>query len=229
MENRTFTAQWQRDWGEWGNLAAVIAFAETIEPYQELYTYLSWARFEQGLSAARIIHNRERPSSNQYEIVRSRLITAIENLELLPPPLTESPHDKSTLRQLVAEAEMRVESYYTALSWARLDQALRTAQNVLNNPRVSLSQLNNTTDRLYNALADLVLIPPPPVRDFTALDAAIARAEGLVQSHWTSTSWARLESRLSLARTVRNNPNSQSHIDNTANNLNDAIDNLIRR
>ena len=131
------------------------------------------------------------------------------------------------LRSLVAYAQLRVQSNYTPLSFARLTGALNDAINVLEDPSSTQTAINNAYTTLSLAINSLVLVP---VTYFGPLNELILEAQSRVGANYTPLSFARLTQALNAAINVSNNSSStQAQVDNAYNTLSLAINGLILR
>jgi len=66
------------------------------------------------------------------------------------------PTPRETLRELIAEAEARIQANYTPLSWARMQSMLVMARSVYNNPTAADAQINDAINLLRTRLDELV-------------------------------------------------------------------------
>ena len=152
---------------------------------------------------------------------------------------TDNPEDdeatpKTTREKLslaIQEAEERMQTMYTSISWARLLSALRDARNVYNNLNATQLEIDDVTDNLRLAIETLEELPPEPEPvDRTELIAAIEVAEARVQAMYTPISWARLQNLLRDARNIRDNANAtQEQIDSAMEILITALNGLVSR
>jgi len=153
-------------------------------------------------------------------------------------PTNNSEDDEATpkttrekLALAIQEAEERMQSMYTSISWARLLNALRDARNVYNNLNATQLEIDDVTDSLRLAIETLEELPPEPEPvDRTELIAAIEAAEARVQAMYTPISWARLQNPLRDARNIRDNANAtQEQIELAMETLITALNGLVSR
>ena len=71
--------------------------------------------------------------------------------------------------------------------------------------------------------------PAPVVVDTSALEVAIAEANGLKESDYTAESWATYQAALTNARSVAEAKESQEAVDQATNTLNSAIKGLVKK
>ncbi|MCL2378626.1 MAG: alpha-amylase family glycosyl hydrolase [Defluviitaleaceae bacterium] len=121
-------------------------------------------------------------------------------------------------------------SDFSRLSWALLHQVYMQAVVLYNNVHATAQELEDMTDRLWDAIDALVLTapPPPPPPDKAPLIAAIEYAETFVVSDFTRLNWVLLQDALNHARSVVNNEHAtQEQVGAALNRLNTAISNRI--
>ena len=152
---------------------------------------------------------------------------------------TDNPEDdeatpkitREKLALAIQEAEERIQTTYTQISWARLLNLLRDARNVYNNLEATQLEIDDVTNNLRLAIETLEELPPEPEPiDRTELIAAIQEAEARVQATYTPISWARLQNPLRDARNIRDNANAtQEQIVSTTEILIGALNGLVSR
>jgi len=112
--------------------------------------------------------------------------------------------DYTALDAAIAAAEeiMGDESKYTAESWAVFIAAYEAAKAVRADAEATQEDVDAAAAALIDAQASLELSTG---LDYTALDAAIAAAEGIInrESRYTSTSWAAFKAAYEAAKAVR--------------------------
>lgn len=134
--------------------------------------------------------------------------------------------NKSALFAAIGTAQEKVESNYTAASWAALQTALSSAIAVNTNESATQAEVDAAVAALNAAISGLV--PTVPAADKTALGAAIITAQGKLQSDYTAASWAVLQAALSSAIAVNTNANAvQAEVDAAVEALNTAISRLV--
>ena len=75
---------------------------------------------------------------------------------------------------------------------------------------------------------DANIVKEDPVKDTSALEAAIAKAEGLTESDYTAESWAAMQTELAEAKEELAAKHSQSAVNEATSHLNAAIDALVK-
>lgn len=122
--------------------------------------------------------------------------------------------DKSALTALVSEASALVEADYTPESWAVLQEALKSAQAVLDNPDATATDVAAAVGALTQAKDALVPAGEAPSADKTDLNTAIAAAEKLQEAAYTADSWVPFAKALANAQTVSANADAtQEEVD----------------
>jgi hypothetical protein len=149
---------------------------------------------------------------------------------------TEAPADKAALNAAIARAEALAESpgesAYTASTWNVLQAALASAKAVAENPGAALTEVDAAQADLTAAIDALALAEiVPPANDKAALNAAIALAEALAErpgeSAYTASSWSVLQTALTIAKAMAQEPSViQAEVDAAKNALLAAIDAL---
>jgi len=138
--------------------------------------------------------------------------------------------DREALRDAITEVEGLNHGDFTRLSWALLHQVYMQAVSLYNNEHATAQQLEDMTDRLWDAIDALVLIAPPPLpqADKAQLIAAIEIAETFVVSEFTRLNWVLLQDALNHARLVVNNEYAtQEQVNAALNRLNATKTNRI--
>jgi hypothetical protein len=182
---------------------------------------------QSSLRTAENTFNNANATQAMIDLSTNNLLKAIDSLVNVPvAPVV----NWTLLDGAISEANIRIQSNYTALSWEMMQSSLRAAENTRNNNDVTQAMIDLATNNLWAAINALVYVPTAPVvptTDWTALDNAITEANSRTQSNYTALSWAMMQSSLRAAVTTRNNANAtQAMIDLATNNLWTAINNL---
>jgi hypothetical protein len=127
------------------------AIAEAESRVRENYTGASWTRMQTALRTAVSINNNANATPAQRAAVANNLWNALDALEPIAPSDT-----RLALREVVAEADIRMQGEYSALALGRLEAALRTARIVYNNPAATQVQIDTVTTNLRNMIDALV-------------------------------------------------------------------------
>lgn len=158
--------------------------------------------------------------------VGNESVTFTVNVNLTPLAGGGTTVNRTALNAAIADAESRAEAIYTSESWSAMQTALTEAISVRDNTNATQAQVNTAATALRTALDGLVSVSP---YDRTALNAAITDALARVQSNYTPASWTAMQTALTAATQVRNNPASnQEQIDVAEEALREALGGLVR-
>ena len=195
---------------DYNELEKYIYEAEGLDPSD--YTLASWEALEQALRAAKeVLISRDQDNvDSAAQALREALDALVEM-------------DYSKLTAAIEAANALNRELYTTDSWMALEAALKEAGKAYEY-RVQ-ADVDAATEALNDAIAELEAIP---VIDLSELEDAIARAEALDQSSFTSETWAVLTDALAAAKEARNSTD-QSVIDAATEALNDAIASLEKK
>ncbi|WP_274460232.1 ZmpA/ZmpB/ZmpC family metallo-endopeptidase [Gemella haemolysans] len=145
--------------------------------------------------------------------------------ETKPTPQPEKPEetkpeekiDKTALKAQIDRALALIPADYSAASYNALKPILAAAQNVYASDSVKQPEVDSETAKLKAAINALSV-------DKTDLNKTIADAKSKTKEHYSDTSWANLQSVLSEAEKVTNNPAAkQSEVDHINEKLKAAI------
>ena len=143
-----------------------------------------------------------------------------EETKPTPQPETPKPEekiDKTALKAQIDRALALVPADYSAASYNALKPILAAAQNVYASDSVKQPEVDSETAKLKAAIDALSV-------DKTDLNKTIADAKSKTKEHYSDTSWANLQSVLSEAEKVTNNPAAkQSEVDHINEKLKAAI------
>ena len=119
----------------------------------------------------------------------------------------------AALQAKVTEAEGLNEADYTAESWSNLQTELQESKDLLAKEKPLESEVKEQTTHLTDAINNLVKAQQPVIVDTSALDAAIAEADGLKEADYTADSWAAYQAALANARSIAEAKESQEAVD----------------
>ena len=143
-----------------------------------------------------------------------------EETKPTPQPETPKPEekvDKTALKAQIDRALALVPADYSAASYDALKPILAAAQNVYASDSVKQPEVDSETAKLKAAIDALSV-------DKTDLNKTIADAKSKTKEHYSDASWANLQSVLSEAEKVTNNPAAkQSEVDHINEKLKAAI------
>lgn len=173
---------------EWDKADLKKLISESDSLAEKDYTPESWKEFSDVLANAKAVEKNKSASKDEIAGAREKLETA--KAALRP--------NKIGLKELIEKAESLNKNKYTAESWARVAEALKAAQEVMDNPDATKEQV----DTAYTALdkAQKQLIP----RQVTVedLNMLTAECESLNAEGYTSDTWERFSNALSKAKEV---------------------------
>ena len=137
-----------------------------------------------------------------------------------PKPAETKPEekiDKTGLKAQIDRALALIPADYSAASYNALKPILEAAKNVYASDSVKQPEVDNETAKLKAAIDALSV-------DKTDLNKTIADAKSKTKEHYSDVSWANLQSVLSEAEKVTNNPAAkQSEVDHIYEKLKAAI------
>lgn len=147
--------------------------------------------------------------------------------------------DKNALRALLAKtreamahkSEYAMETEEDIRNWKYIDVYLPMAEQTLANDKASQDDVDKVCNNLREGLSKLRKKGESRF-DQSKLEEAIERAEGLKANDYTDASWKEVEKALKEAKTILQKPDgekNQDMVDNTAMDLNEALDGLKRR
>ena len=129
------------------------------------------------------------------------------------------PVSKTAIDAKIAEVQGTVQGNFTNTDWAAFEESLRVANLVSGEHGANQEDVDSALGNLNNAVVHLV--------DKTALIAAIATCNTLVQANYSPASWSNLTGFHSAAIAVNANADAtQAEIDTAAANLTTAINAL---
>lgn len=182
------------------------------------YTEESWAAFQSAYANAKAaLEAKDSVTAvNEAQAALDQAIAA----------LVQKAADKTALDNTVRDAENTdkyKESDYTKDSWKALQDALKTAKEVMEKDSPLQSEVDAANDALAKAVEGL------EVPNTASIDKAIKDAEGLKESDYTADSWKALQTALQNAKTALEEKKSQAVLDDAANKLNETIRGLKKK
>jgi hypothetical protein len=148
------------------------------------------------------------------------------------PEPTDPAVDKTALNAAIGHAESLNEADCTPDSWAMLQAALEAARLTAANEAAAQGEVDAVGEALLAAINALVPAGDVTPADKTALNAAIARAEALIESPgesaYTASSWSVMAAALNAAKVVAENPEAaQTETNDAAAALTAAVNALV--
>ena len=187
------------------------AIALANEKDESQYTPNSWVAFAEALANAKKYNS----DSEQEEVnlAAAALNEAMGKLVLRA--------DFTALEKALATASSKVEANYTDATWA--DLVMMREEALALDANASQEQVNKAAALLNKAIENLTV-----KADLTALNEAIALAEGKNQDEYTIATWEELESALAVARALNENSPAEQ-VGNATVALNEAISKLVKK
>jgi hypothetical protein len=185
------------------------------------YTPDSWqdSNIEQAIKDAQSVLDNPNSTEDELEKAISDLFDAMESLV--------EKVNKSRLSEILANAKNLIESEHTPNSWrdSNIEQAIKDAELLLEDPNASEEAVNNAIQNLETALATVV-----KRANKSGLENSIISANNKVAEQYTPNSWDAVEAALGQANIVRNDNNaSQEQVNLAKEALDTALENLIKR
>ena len=209
-------------------LQSVIAEAE--EKVEADYTAETWKTFADALAEAQRINADKNAEQTEVDNATKVLQEAMNNLKEKEPEFVEA--DKTELQSVIAEAEKKMESDYTAETWKTFADALSEAQRVNEDKNAEQTEVDNATKVLQEAMNNLKEKEPEFVEaDKTELQLVIAaEAEKKVEADYTVETWKTFAEAFAEAQRVNADKNaSQEDVNSAMKNLQSAMEELQKK
>ncbi|WP_421616812.1 S-layer homology domain-containing protein [Brevibacillus sp. TJ4] len=177
------------------------------------YTAESWQALQTALNTANQVL--DDPAATQAEV--NAALSDLQNARARLTPVTTGPTepapvDKTALQAKVTdiEEENLESSDYTPQSWKNLQEALKKAEEVLNDPEATQSEVDTALAALEKAYKGLDKIGSDKEVDQSKLEEEIADIldKDLDESEYTRASWRKLEDALEKAQAVLKDRNA---------------------
>ncbi|MBS3681472.1 FIVAR domain-containing protein [Ornithinibacillus massiliensis] len=174
------------------------------------YSTDSWATYQEALEKAEAVLADPNATQTEVDAALKTLEEAYLNLSV----------DKSKLQATVEEADSLVDSHYSTDSWTAYQEALEKAEAVLADPNATQTEVDTALKTLEEAYLNLSV-------DKSKLQAKVEGADSLVESHYSTDSWATYQEALEKAEVVLTDPNAtQTEVDAALKTLEEAYLNL---
>ncbi|MDO4276320.1 MAG: FIVAR domain-containing protein [Eubacteriales bacterium] len=184
------------------------------------YTTSSWNRFSQALEAAELVLYDNTSLQKEINQALQDLQSAVKGLTYIyyPPSV-----DKSSLRKLYDTCSAYKETEYTTSSWNGLQEALKSAKNVLETSS-SQTAVDQAEKVLKDAIASLV-----KTADKNALKAAYEKYRSYKKDDYTLTTWTKFEKALSAAEAGINDKDlTKDKVSELLDDLEKAVSELLK-
>lgn len=201
-------------------LESAIKAAESVS--EALYTPQSWAKFTQAIADAKAVFDAADATQEQVNAA----VTALDDAQ----KALVKQADKTTLANVIAEAEALDEADYTEATWATLADALEAATALAADENADQSAVDNAAAAVREAIDALETKTPTGTTDKSALSQEIAKATSITRELYTDASLARLDTALADAEQVMADDDaSQPEIDAAYSNLAAAYNALEKK
>lgn len=182
------------------------------------YTQASYQALAAALEAAERIAADELSAQAAIDQAETDLRDAVERL--VPKA------DFTALNNLIEEANSKIETDYTQISYQEMRKALEAAKKTAADESAAQSAVDEAAAGLKKAMDELVLVPKT---DFTKLNAVIDQAKRLIKADYTEASYQAVANALKNAeRIAADKASDQTSADSAAAALKKAMDSLKR-
>ncbi len=212
-------------------LEQTVAEAEKLD--KDSYTEDSYQAVQEALDAAKTVLADENADQAAVDQAKENLEKAIKSLEKKPEQPEPEKADKTLLKQVVTEAEKLEKEFYTETSYQAVEEALKTAKEVLADENADQAAVDQAKEELEKAIKSLEKKPEQPepeTADKTLLKQVVAEAEKLDQDLYTQASYRAVAEALNLAKAVLADETAdQAAVDQAAEKLDNAIKTLKKK
>ena len=202
------------------------------------YTAESWTALVKAREAAQAVADNDKATAYDVALALTNLESAIAGLEKTGEEPGPGPVEvnKTDLQTAVNKASKLEKADYTTNSWEAFAEALKAAQQVLDNKNATQQDVDTALSALQDAISKLEAAtepkpnPEPGVVDKAALNATINKAAAINLGLYTDDSANALRAALKKAREVSDNSNAtQKQVDAAREALEKAIAGLVKR
>ena len=178
------------------------------------YSPKTWNDFKNAEIKAKEINNQTTPLPKQSEIdaATQALQDAIKALAV----------DKTALQDAINRANSKRKEEYTTKTWKALEEALAAA-NPVNNEATTQSKVNAATEKLEEAIKNLVPLTEKPILKFVDTDKKVLDKEVVAKYTLENPTKTKIKS---ITATLKKDGEVVKTIDLSENNLDALLDNL---
>ena len=196
---------------------SLLVDGQGIDQYEGCHAFICLLTFHEGSDEVQL---------NWYS-VREASLYRIEGQYSINIPHVKGV-DLSGLQADMEAAAALIEDDYTAESWAALEEALKAAQEVVDN---KLSVTQKEVDAAEKALEDAIAaLKEDTGADKTELQKSYDKAAALTETDYTSDSWKAVKDAMDAAKAVLDDEEAtQEEVDAAKKTLDDAIAALVKR
>ena len=190
-----------------------IAIAETKQ--EANYSPKTWNDFKNAEIKAKEINNQTTPLPKQSEIdaATKALQDAIKALAV----------DKTALQNAINTANSKRKEEYTTQTWKALEEALAAANTVNADKATTQSKVNAATEKLEEAIKNLVPLTEKPILKFVNTDKKVLDKEVVAKYSLENPTKTKIKS---ITATLKKDGAVVKTIDLSENNLDALLDNL---
>ena len=190
-----------------------ITIAETKQEAD--YSPKTWNDFKQAEIKAKEINNQTTPLPKQSEIdaATKALQDAIKALAV----------DKTALQNAINTANSKRKEEYTTQTWKALEEALAAANPVNTDKATTQSKVNVATEKLEQAIKNLVPLTEKPILKFVNTDKKVLDKEVVAKYSLENPTKAKIKS---ITATLKKDGQVVKTINLTENNLDALLDNV---
>ena len=189
---------------------------KTAETKQEAdYSPKTWNDFKQAEIKAKEINNQTTPLPKQSEIdaATKTLQDAIKALAV----------DKTALQNAINTANSKRKEEYTTQTWKALEEALTAANDVNKTEATTQSKVNAATEKLEEAIKNLVPLTEKPILKFVDTDKKVLDKEVVAKYSLENPTKTKIKS---ITATLKKDGEVVKTVNLTEDNLNALLDNL---
>ena len=179
------------------------------------YSPTTWNNFKNAEIKAKEINNQTTPLPKQSEIdaATKALQDAIKALAV----------DKTALQNAINTANSKRKEEYTTQTWKALEEALATANPVNADNATTQSKVNAATEKLEEAIKNLVPLTEKPILKFVDTDKKVLDHEVIAKYSLENPTKAKIKS---ITATLKKDGQVVKTINLSENNLDALLDNL---
>ena len=191
--------------------------AETKQEQEADYSPKTWNEFKNAELKAKEINNQTTPLPKQSEIdaATKALQDAIKALAV----------DKTALQYAInrADSERKRKEEYTTQTWKALEEALTAANHVNEDEATTQSKVNAATEKLNEAIKNLVPLTEKPILKFVDTDKKVLDKEVVAKYSLENPTKTKIKS---ITATLKKDGEVVKTVNLTENNLNALLDNV---
>ena len=179
------------------------------------YSPITWNEFKKAEIKAKEINNQTTPLPKQSEIdaATQALQDAIKALAV----------DKTALQKAINTANSKRKEEYTTQTWKALEEAKKAAQEVEDNTTATQSKVNAATEKLKEAIKNLVPLTEKPILKFVDTDKKVLDKEVVAKYSLENPTKTKIKS---ITATLKKDGQIVKTVNLTEDNLNALLDNL---